>query len=33
MHSEVPTAQMMKDNEEAMMCSLDNPDACISCGS
>lgn len=33
MHSDVPTAQMMKDNEEAMMCSLDNPDACISCGS
>lgn len=33
MHSDVPTAAMMQQNEEAMMCSLDNPDACISCGS
>jgi ribonucleoside-diphosphate reductase alpha chain len=30
--SKVPTAQMM-DSEEAMLCSLDNPDDCIACGS
>ena len=31
--TQAPTAAQMMSNEEAMMCSIENPDDCIACGS